>query len=411
MKGSVFCSGIIAALIVTGCGEPAKKPVSAAAIVSLNGSVMVDSRPGRTGEKLQRDSVITVGADSQCLLAVVRGDSGLRLRLGPGSTFELRQALDTPLNVVGTLKAGGGVFDLENAGAGDAVKVVTPTTVAAVRGTKFSVAVQDDATEVKVAQGQVAMRPRIEAIDSVDPDMIAASGSLKGVIEAADQGATGVAAGQAGRITAAQAQTYNENLPAEVKELQKSPLLRETDSGKAAAEIDKKKAELEKGLEAMPALTRDAAPQPVPVKIDANDFQMGDETEKPAQPSVLEEPARQPAARPVVPPPVAPAIPAPAAPEPAVPAAVAASTPGAADLKLGNEAPREEDFQKLQEVSSPSENTVQSFGDTVELNSGKRYENVGTLISKDFVVIIGSDGRRLAEVSKREVKSISKGGR
>lgn len=404
MKGSVFCTGIIAALIIAGCGEPPKKPVSAAAIVSLNGSVMVDSRPGRTGEKLQRDSVITVGADSQCLLAVVRGDSSLRLRLGPGSTFELRQALDTPLNVVGTLKAGGGVFDLENAGAGDAVKVVTPTTVAAVRGTKFSVAVQDDATEVKVAQGQVAMRPRIDAIDSVDPDMIAASGSLKGVIEAADQGATAVAAGQAGRITAAQAQAYNENLPAEVKELQKSPLLTETDSGKAAAEIDQKKGELEKGLQAMPALTREAAPQPVPVKIDANDFRLGDETEKPAQPSVLEEPARQPVARPVIPP-------APAAPEQAVPAPVAASTPGAADLKLGNEAPREEDFQKLQEVSSPSENTVQSFGDTVELNSGKRYENVGTLISKDFVVIIGSDGRRLAEVSKREVKSISKGGR
>ncbi|MBE7437796.1 MAG: FecR domain-containing protein [Spirochaetales bacterium] len=404
-----FCLGFMAGVILTSCQEAPKKVVSAAAIVSLNGTVTVDSRPARTGEKLEKNATITVGADSQCLLAVVRGESSLRLRLGPGATFQLRQALDSPLNVTGTLKAGQGVFDLDKAQIGDAVKVITPTTVAAVRGTKFSVAVgQDESTEVKVAQGQVAMRPRIERLDAVDPQLAADSETLRGVLAAADQGATTVAAGQAGTITKSEAMAYNESLPIEIKELQKSPALEETDPVKAAAELENLKDRTQEGIKALPDRTREAAPAATPVQIDEKEFRLqteGDVTagESPQRtvPPALKPPAPQRTFVPAAVPPVAPAV---------LPAA-AGTSPEAREIKLGNEAPREEDFQKLQEVPAASEKTVQSYGDTVELTSGKRYENVGTLISKDFVVIIGADGRRLAEVSKREVKSISRGNR
>ncbi len=83
------------------------------------------------------------------------------------------------------MEHGGVLANVKKASANEGFNVATPTAIAGVRGTSFSVEVDpfERTSSVKVIDGKVAMAPRIEALENATPEEIESDPALKQLAE------------------------------------------------------------------------------------------------------------------------------------------------------------------------------------------------------------------------------------
>lgn len=83
------------------------------------------------------------------------------------------------------MEHGGMLANVKKASANEGFSVATPTAIAGVRGTSFSVEVDpfERTSSVKVIEGKVAMAPRIKILESATPEQIEKDPALKKIAE------------------------------------------------------------------------------------------------------------------------------------------------------------------------------------------------------------------------------------
>lgn len=83
------------------------------------------------------------------------------------------------------MEHGGMLANVKKASANEGFNVATPTAIAGVRGTSFSVEVDpfERTSSVKVIEGKVAMAPRIKILESATPEQIEKNPALKKIAE------------------------------------------------------------------------------------------------------------------------------------------------------------------------------------------------------------------------------------
>jgi len=119
---------------------------------------------------------------------IIRTESGtVDLQTRSGSAVRIREmtkitiaALSGGTETKINMDHGGLLANVKKAGSGENFSVVTPTAIAGVRGTTFSVEVGEDSrSSVRVLDGSVAMKPRVVALEKMDAQQIKADPNLQ----------------------------------------------------------------------------------------------------------------------------------------------------------------------------------------------------------------------------------------
>lgn len=126
-------------------------------LVFLKGEVTVNNKEARMGLQVQQDDVIETGKKSA---ATIQFPGSALIKLKASTKLEVRRLLmgaDKP--EIGLVQAKGNTFNKIVKGQAD-YNLSTPTAVAGVRGTTFSVKVnnKDNATTVRLLEGKVAVK-------------------------------------------------------------------------------------------------------------------------------------------------------------------------------------------------------------------------------------------------------------
>jgi len=167
--------------MLSNCGKKetqASAASSSMVIVFTSGDVKV-IKSGKT----ENASVGMVVAESDQILTTKgtvdlqsRSGNAVRIREFTKVTVAKLTKSDTKLS----MKNGGILASIKKNDASENFNVVTPTAIAGVRGTTFSVEVSDGVEpRVHVIEGKVAMAPRVEALDNFSNEEIEAKPELK----------------------------------------------------------------------------------------------------------------------------------------------------------------------------------------------------------------------------------------
>lgn len=152
--------------------EPGQELELTAVVLFATGSVTADGQPIRSGSILKSGQLLKTGPRSFCDLQVRQTDSGAMIRVKENSEFELSgRKFEDRKDIVAELKKGDGMFDLNKISAEENFQSASPTAVAAVRGTKYSMSVRGDKTSIEVFDGSVATRPRMQALEDLPPEV------------------------------------------------------------------------------------------------------------------------------------------------------------------------------------------------------------------------------------------------
>ena len=177
-------SGILIALLAlvltSGCGlfdsaagpKPGQELPVSAVILFSTGNVSVDGQPASSGTVVSSDQIVRTGSNSFADLQVRSSESGAMIRIKQNSEFSLSgRKFEKKKEIIAELKKGNAMFDLNKLPLDEDFRAASPTVVAAVRGTKYSLQVQGDSTRVEVFDGSVAARPRIKALEDLPPEV------------------------------------------------------------------------------------------------------------------------------------------------------------------------------------------------------------------------------------------------
>jgi len=176
---------VAAAGIFSSCGKKAEASNRNMVVVFVTGDAHV-VKP--TGEVAATIGMVVNETDQ---IKTTTGSVDLQTRAG--SAIRIREF--TTVTVAGLEGPSGGntkiqmnhgslMANVNKASASDNFSVVTPTAVAGVRGTRFSVDVQDgQSPKVKVVDGKVALAPRIAALDNLSQEQIDSNPELKKLSE------------------------------------------------------------------------------------------------------------------------------------------------------------------------------------------------------------------------------------
>lgn len=138
------------------------------------GDVKSGGKKLKSGDVVSENDVILTGKKSTCDLQLKESEAGIVVRMKSESVFELKtrvvkdQATASPV-----IKAGNVLVNVSGKlKTNENFQIVTPTTVAGVRGTKFEVNVlEDGSTTVTVSEGSVATKMRLSEIDDLPTDV------------------------------------------------------------------------------------------------------------------------------------------------------------------------------------------------------------------------------------------------
>jgi hypothetical protein len=176
----VLAAGVFA--FATQCGKAADDSASRnMVVVFVNGDARIIHETGK--EEAAKIGLLVREKDQ---IKTTNGSVDLQTRTG--SAVRIREFTTiTVASLAGKnggeskikMDHGGLLANVKKASSNENFSVVTPTAVAGVRGTKFSVDVQDgQQPRVKVVDGKVAMAPRVAALDNYTSEEIESSETL-----------------------------------------------------------------------------------------------------------------------------------------------------------------------------------------------------------------------------------------
>lgn len=176
---------LVATIYLVSCaGQQKKESPVAMVVTSVSGDAKVvkaDSGkefPGKIGLIVnEHDKVLTTNGSMD-----LQTRSGSVVRVREFSTVTIAELAGATTKV--EMESGSILANVKKASARDEFNVVTPTAVAGVRGTTFSVDVENGKRpRVKVIDGKVAMAPRIPALEKLSQDQIDSNKTLKALQE------------------------------------------------------------------------------------------------------------------------------------------------------------------------------------------------------------------------------------
>lgn len=171
---------IISAGLVVSCGQKGSEAANTSMmVVYTTGDAFILSEgkseaPAKVGMVVREKDVIRT--ESGTIDLQTRSGSAVRVREMTRVTIAtLNGKGDTKLN----MNHGGILASVKKAGQGENFSVTTPTAIAGVRGTTFSVDVgEDQRSSVRVIDGSVAMAPRVAGLDKFTDSQIQADPNL-----------------------------------------------------------------------------------------------------------------------------------------------------------------------------------------------------------------------------------------
>jgi len=186
MKGKIaptILTGLmlVAAGLVVSCGQKGSEAANTSMmVVYTTGSAFIlpegkSEVPATVGMIVHEKDVVRT--ESGTVDLQTRSGSAVRVREMTRMTIAtLNGKGDTKLN----MDHGGLLASVKKAGQGENFTVTTPTAIAGVRGTTFSVDVGEDSrASVRVIDGKVAMAPRVAALDKFTDAQIKADPNLE----------------------------------------------------------------------------------------------------------------------------------------------------------------------------------------------------------------------------------------
>ncbi len=185
MKSSKIIMLILSAALFAQCGyRPSEAAKTSLLVVYVTGSAFVVPQgkpevPAAVGMIVRENDVIRTESGSVDL-QTVRGNA-IRVReMTTMSVQAIRAKGETRLGI----KNGAILAKVQKASQEESFVIATPTAVAGVRGTTFSVEIgADSRSAVRVIDGKVSLSPRISALENKTPEQIQADPLLKKLAE------------------------------------------------------------------------------------------------------------------------------------------------------------------------------------------------------------------------------------
>lgn len=185
-------AGLLFGLAMTGlifqCGQQTTETVeNHLVIVYASGEALVEKAgeeiPARVGLKVESNDVIRTQSGTIDLQS--RTGSAIRVREMTTITVAALTGSDTDLDV----DHGGILANVRRGSSSENFNVTTPTAIAGVRGTVFSVEVDpfSDSSSVRVLEGSVAMNPRVERLENTTEEEISADPELQKLVAIRDR--------------------------------------------------------------------------------------------------------------------------------------------------------------------------------------------------------------------------------
>ncbi len=147
---------------------PPKTKEPEAVVLFIVGDVTILGRKLNLGDRLQVGEVLETGPKAMADLQIL-GESEVVIRLKENSKFDLKR-YESEAGTVheADLQKGVALFTIKKQQKNQSFNVRTPTFVAGVRGTQFSVQTASDGkSKIDVLDGSVAVKPRIELVEAI----------------------------------------------------------------------------------------------------------------------------------------------------------------------------------------------------------------------------------------------------
>jgi hypothetical protein len=219
-----------------------EKTIQAVAIF-LVGEAFSGTNKLKVGSRISVGEQVKLGVNSTLDLQLLGTETPISFRLKQNTEFELQVNSSGELvNYSTEIKKGEGLFQVDKMRSkNENFRVVTPTSIAGVRGTKFRVGVNDKGTQTQVLEGQVAHRLRIPELEKISPVDLDKSTNLKQFDSELEKSELVLSNGELSEINIIQQDSLKKELGISSQELDSSKIL----------ELEKK---LEKAKPKMPVL-------------------------------------------------------------------------------------------------------------------------------------------------------------
>lgn len=162
-KKTIIAVSVIAILTVFSiqCGEQAtRKPNSLTGVfTNVKGKVTVNKKKVRVGTRVTKDSIVKVAKKS---LAVIQFSTGALITLKSKAKLKVQKLAMNAAGIpqISLKQTAGSSFSRVNKGRAE-YTMSTPTAVAGVRGTSFSVSItKDKKTKIRLLKGKVAVKSK-----------------------------------------------------------------------------------------------------------------------------------------------------------------------------------------------------------------------------------------------------------
>ncbi|MCP5500845.1 MAG: FecR domain-containing protein [Leptospiraceae bacterium] len=164
-----------------------------AVILFAKGKVYVnETRRVRIGDKISDRDILTTQIRSSCELQFLNSESPVVVRLKENTSFKLNENSGKYRVEV---KSGRAMFNVDKLKAGS-LEVISPTSVAGVRGTKFEVeAPSNGDNKIVTLEGEVSSRLRVQEIENPDTNPASQDPKLKGIIDSLERNKVSVKKG------------------------------------------------------------------------------------------------------------------------------------------------------------------------------------------------------------------------
>ena len=179
---SVATLAIIAFLV--GCGSsPVQKKTASLLVIFTSGDVKISRTagevPAKIGMLVKASDTIKTGKEGAVDLQT-RSGSAIRIKSNTTLTVDEISMGSKGANRM-SLKTGDIMAKVKRQSAGEKFSISTPTAIAGVRGTSFTVSVNKDGRKprVKVLNGRVAMAPRLPALEKISAEELAKNPELR----------------------------------------------------------------------------------------------------------------------------------------------------------------------------------------------------------------------------------------
>lgn len=170
--------------------EPVSQKADAQAVVLFAiGDVKVNSRSISPGDIIHTGDLVQLKDRSTCDLQFQSPHSGLVVRLANKTEFLFSARAIQEVNRLNLeLNSGNALIDVQKLEKNQEVQMVAPAAVAAVRGTRFEVDVNEEGSATtRVFEGKVAVRTRIPEAEDLPPEVIESSEVLTQTIQSLEK--------------------------------------------------------------------------------------------------------------------------------------------------------------------------------------------------------------------------------